>query len=277
MTPDVRALLPYRPSDGNKGTFGRVLLICGSGNMRGAAALAALGALRCGAGLVTVAGTKEVIDALSGSLYEPLWLDREKEEVLAAAERCNAIGIGCGMGQTEKTLALVRDLLTVHTDVPLVIDADGINVLAKNAACLRSASRPVLLTPHPLEFSRLCGKTVAEIQADREGTAKAFAAEHGITLLLKGKNTVVTDGKTVYVNESGNTALAKGGSGDVLCGMLCAFLGQGCTPMDAAILAAYLHGRAGERLSEAYSEYGVLASELPAAVARLLCELESGD
>lgn len=270
--PDIRALLPKRPSNGNKGTFGRVLLIVGSDSMRGAAALSALGALRCGAGLVTVASTAACIDALSASLYEPIWLDRERNDVLAAAERVQAVGIGCGLGQTAKTAELVKALLAKQTDVPLVIDADGINVLADNAALLRAASRPVILTPHPLEFSRLTGKAVNEIQSDREGAAKAFAAEYGVTLLLKGKNTVITDGSAVHVNETGNTALAKGGSGDVLTGMLCAFLAQGCTPFDAAVLAAHLHGLAGERLSEIYSEYGVLASELPAMAAKLIKE-----
>jgi len=271
--PDIRSLLPARPSDGNKGSFGRVLLICGSGNMRGAAALATLGALRCGAGLVTLASTREVIDALSASIYEAIWLDREKEDLLAAASRAQIVGIGCGLGQTAEILATVKALLAVQTDVPLVIDADGINVLSENADLLKAASRPVLLTPHPLEFSRLCGRSVTDIQANREDIAKAFAAEYGVTLLLKGKNTVITDGDRVTVNGTGNTALAKGGSGDVLTGILCAFLAQGCTPFDAAVLAAHLHGLAGERLSETYSEYGVLASEIPAMAAKIIKEL----
>lgn len=273
MTTDaLRALLPPRKADGNKGTFGKVLLLAGSGNMRGAAALAALGALRLGAGLVTVASTKEVIDALSSSIYEAVWLDREKEDVFAAASLCKAVGVGPGLGQNEATLFAVRTLLAEKTDVPLVIDADGINVLGGHTDLLKRSTRPVLLTPHPLEFARLTGKTVAEIQDDREGNAKAFAKEYGVTLLLKGKNTVITDGTRTVINESGNTALAKGGSGDVLTGMLCALLAQGCTPTDAATLAAYLHGLAGERLSEIYSEYGVLASELPAMAAKLLAE-----
>lgn len=270
---DIRALLPQRPEDGNKGTFGRVLLIAGSDGMRGAAALAALGALRVGAGLVTLASTQAVIDTLAATLYEPLWLDREKEDLLGAAERAQAVGIGCGCGNTQETLLQVRNLLNEATTVPLVIDADGINVLSGKADLLKAAKRPVILTPHPLEFSRLCQKPVADIQADRERTAKAFAAEYGVTLLLKGKNTVITDGEHVYVNETGNTALAKGGSGDVLTGMLCGFLAGGCKPLNAAILAAHLHGLAGERLSETYSEYGVLASELPATAAKIIKEL----
>ena len=272
MTPDIRALLPPRKSDGNKGTFGRALLLVGSDNMRGAAALAALGALRTGVGLVTVASTKKVIGSLSATLYEPIWLRRTKRNTLAAAQKASAVAIGCGMGQGKDTLALVTALLREKTDVPLVLDADAINVLCGRASLLSRATRPVILTPHPLEFSRLTGLSVAEIGADREGVAKEFAKRRGVTLLLKGKNTVVTNGETVYVNESGNTALAKGGSGDVLTGMLVSFLAQGCTPFDAAVLAAHLHGLAGERLSEIYSEYGVLASELPLAAAELLSE-----
>ena len=272
MTPDIRALLPPRKSDGNKGTFGRALLLVGSDNMRGAAALAALGALRTGVGLVTVASTKKVIGSLSATLYEPIWLRRTKRNALAAAQKASAVAIGCGMGQGKDTLALVTALLREKTDVPLVLDADAINVLCGRASLLSRATRPVILTPHPLEFSRLTGLSVAEIGADREGVAKEFAKRRGVTLLLKGKNTVVTNGETVYVNESGNTALAKGGSGDVLTGMLVSFLAQGCTPFDAAVLAAHLHGLAGERLSEIYSEYGVLANELPAMAAKLLLE-----
>lgn len=271
--PDIRALLPGRPSDGNKGSFGRVLLVCGNDNMRGAAALATTGALRMGAGLVTVASTKKAVNALSTALYEPIWMRRTRRNVLIAAKKAGVVGIGCGMGQGKDTLALVTKLLGVKTNAPLVIDADGINVLSGKASLLSRASRPVILTPHPLEFSRLTGLSIEDIRSDREGAAKAFAAKYGVILLLKGKNTVITDGSTVHINETGNTALAKGGSGDVLTGMLCAFLAQGCAPLDAAILAAHLHGLAGERLSETYSEYGVLASELPAAAAKIIKEL----
>ena len=269
---NIAALLPPRKADGNKGTFGRVLLVCGNNNMRGAAALAALGALRCGAGLVTVATAKKVIRALSAALYEPIWLCRTKKSVRIAAEKANVVGIGCGMGQSKNTLALMTQLLKAKTEIPLVIDADGINVLSGKTSRLARASRPVILTPHPLEFSRLTGLSVSEIQGDREGAAKAFAKKYGVTLLLKGKNTVITDGETVIVNPTGNTALAKGGSGDVLTGMLCAFLAQGCSPLSACAIAAHLHGAAGEQLSETYSEYGVLASELPTTAAKILCK-----
>ncbi len=267
----VKAHLPVRTANSHKGTYGRVLLLCGSGNMRGAAALAVLGALRMGAGLVTLASSREVIDALSAALYEALWLDRETPDLLERSDAMQAIGIGCGMGQTEHTRQLVTALLS-RAGAPLVIDADGINVLHGRTRLLREAARSVILTPHPLEFSRLCGLPVEAIQSNREGIAKDFAAKYGVTLLLKGHGTVITDGENTFVNPTGSSALAKGGSGDVLCGMLCALLAQGASPLDAAVIAAYLHGEAGQRLAAEYSEYGVLPSDLPAAAAKLLRE-----
>lgn len=269
----IRKLLPKRKSDGNKGTFGRVMLICGSKNMRGAAALSVLGALRCGAGLVTLASTREVIDALSSSIFEAIWLDRERENCIAAAGKANAVGFGCGMGVTDETSSLLCSLLAEEASAPLVIDADGLNMLSKNVHLLKSAVRPIIITPHPLEFSRLSGLSLSEIQSDREKAAKEFALEYGVTVLLKGKNTVITDGEKLFVNPTGSSALAKGGSGDVLTGMICAFLAQSSCLTDAAAIAAYCHGKAGERLAKVYSEYGVLASEIPSEAARFLGEL----
>lgn len=272
ITPDfVKNALPKRKRQSNKSTYGRVLLVCGSDCMRGAAALAARGALRMGAGLVTVASSKAVIDTLSVSLCEPIYLDTETDNLFQAAERMQAIGLGCGLGRTEKTAAWTIEFLS-SAGAPLILDADGINVLSGQAALLKAAKRPVLLTPHPLEFSRLTGLPVEAIQSDRENTAKRFAAQYGVTLLLKGADTVVTDGETVYVNPTGSSALAKGGSGDTLLGMICAFAAQGASLLNAAAIAAYLHGLAGERLSKIYSEYGVLPSDLPEKAAQILAE-----
>ena len=161
---------------------------------------------------------------------------------------------------------------------PLVIDADGLNALAADPDILKSAARPVVLTPHPLEFSRLCGRTVADIQADRAAVAAAFAKTYfnpavGGVLLLKGAGTVITDGETVLINPTGSTALSKGGTGDTLCGMLCAFLAEGASPLDAAMIAAYVHGLAGERAAEVYSDYGVLAQDVSAFAAKVLREI----
>lgn len=273
----VRAALPKRPKDANKATFGRVLLICGSDNMRGCAALAALGALRTGAGLVTLAGTRAVIDTVSSAVFEATYLDRAKDDIFAAAAKANAVGYGCGLGRGTDVAEMLTRLLA-STGAPLVIDADGLNALAADPDILKSAARPVVLTPHPLEFSRLCGRTVAYIQADRGAVAAAFAKTYfnpavGGVLLLKGAGTVITDGETVLINPTGSTALSKGGTGDTLCGMLCAFLAEGARPLDAAMIAAYVHGLAGERAAEVYSDYGVLAQDVSAFAAKVLREI----
>ena len=205
----VKNVLPKRKRESNKSTFGRVLLVCGSDSMRGAAALAARGALRLGAGLVTLASAKSVIDTLSASLCEPIYLDVESGDLFKTAEKMQVIGLGCGLGTGETTAAWTAKFLS-SAGAPLILDADGINVLEGHAHLLHQAKRPVLLTPHPLEFSRLSGLTVKAIQADRAHIARTFAAEYGITLLLKGANTVVTDGKTTLINPTGSSALAKG-------------------------------------------------------------------
>lgn len=267
----IASKLPKRSPLSNKGTYGRVLLVCGSATMRGAAALATLGALRCGAGLVTLASTREVIDTLSSSIYEALWLDTDLYDVIDASKNANAIGFGCGMGKSRKTYKNLKWLIE-RQGAPLVVDADGLNVLANNINLLKKAKRDIILTPHPLEFSRLCDVPVSDIQSNREEYAKNFAAQYGVTLLLKGHNSVITNGEEVFVNPTGSSALAKGGSGDVLCGMICAFLAQGASPLDAAVIGAYVHGLAGERLGKDISEYGVLASELPLEAAKILKE-----
>lgn len=266
--------LPRRRALSHKGTYGHVMLACGSENMRGAAALATLGALRCGAGLVTLASTREVIDTLSSTIYEALWLDTGKADMICESDKMSAVGIGCGCVNDRKTYNNVKWLLE-REGAPLVIDADGINALEGHAKLLKKARRPVILTPHPREFSRLCGLDIQDIQQNREETAKAFAAEYGVTVLLKGHRTVITDGDEVFVNPTGSSALAKGGSGDVLCGMICALLAQGASSLDAAVIGAYVHGLAGERLGKATSEYGVLASEIPLEASKILGELST--
>lgn len=273
----VRAALPKRPADANKATFGRVLLVCGSDGMRGCAALAVLGALRCGAGLVTLASTRAVIDTVSAAVFEATYLDRAAGDLFAVAAKASAVGYGCGLGQGAEVGETLRRLLDTP-GAPLVIDADGLNALAAAPGVLRQAARPVVLTPHPLEFARLCGKSVAAIQADRAAAAAAFAKAYfnpavGGVLLLKGAGTVITDGETVLCNPTGSTALSKGGTGDTLCGMVCAFLAEGAKPLDAAMLAAYIHGLAGERAAEVYSDYGVLARDVSTFAAKVLREI----
>ena len=267
----IQEHLPPRRPDGNKSTFGRALLICGSDNMRGAAFLSVRGALRTGAGLVTLASTEKVLDKLCATLPEALTYNIE-DDVAGKAAEMQAVALGPGLGRSARAAEHLHKLLESE-GAPLVLDADGLNLLSEDVSRLSAKRRAVILTPHPLEFSRLCGRSVEEIQGARGELAAGFAKEYGVTLLLKGSGTVITDGARTLINPTGNTALSKGGSGDVLTGVITALLTQGASPFDAAVLGAYLHGLAAERLSAVYSEYGVLASEVADEVARVLSDI----
>ncbi len=281
----IRAALPKRARNSHKGSFGRALLACGSPLYAGAALLAAEGALRMGAGLTFLAAPREVAFAARTRLPEVITRElplvtEEPNDYLAyfaeASER-GAILIGCGIGGADDPLPfaeMIRALLS-SAGAPVVLDADALNLLSRVGArdILRGAARPVILTPHPLEFARLTGQEVADIQADRAGAACRFAAETGATVLLKGADSVIATADGYAVCPSGSPALSKGGTGDVLAGMLTALLAGGLSPFAATFSAAYLHGLAGEALAKTYSEYGVLPSELPGAAAGVLREI----
>ena len=276
----VKNTLPKRKKNTHKGSFGRVALVAGSQKYRGAALLAAEGAARMGVGYVSLY-TEETVLSFVGRrrpelLFEAapssaLWTEEDIGCLACALSAAGAVVLGPGCGGTDGILRLAECLLRTE-GAPLVLDADALNVLARSAdrgrELLKNARRHVCLTPHPTELSRLTGYTTAAIQSDRMAVAMEYARETGVFLLLKGASTVITDGQTVSVNLSGSSALAKGGSGDVLAGMVGALLAQGAAPLDALRMGAYLHGRAGEALAETRSEYGVLPSELPLAVAR---------
>ena len=277
------SLLPARPSDGNKGTFGRALLFCGSEAYRGAACLAAEGALAGGAGLVELASCESVVSlvlsrapSVIGTAYAPSEIGAYLP--LKLTEKATAVLVGCGSGASERLALSVSELLKTP-GCPVVLDADALNSLALLRGglsdTLKGAARPVILTPHPLEFSRLSGLSPEQINADRVGVASRFAREYGVTLVLKGAGTVIAspDGEAT-VNSTGGSGLAKGGSGDVLAGLLVSLLAQGTAPYDAAILAVYLHGAAGDALTKEYSPLGVRPDDLPREIARraaLLC------
>lgn len=279
--------LPPRLAEGHKGTYGRARLFCGSALYTGAALLAAEGAMRMGAGLTYLYAPQAAVDAARVRLPELICrvCPSPAEDAAAAfsllppSEEKGALLIGCGIGQGDAAaFSAACTPLFSSSGVPTVLDADALNMLAASAdrglSLLRGAKRPLLLTPHPLEFARLTGLSVAEVQADRAGHAAAYAQESGAYLLLKGAGSVIAapDGRT-SVNPSGCSALSKGGSGDVLAGMLVGLLAQGMPPYEALSAAAYLHGAAGERLAAVYSEYGVLPSELAGEAARVLADI----
>jgi len=271
---DVFALLPPRRPDAHKGDFGRVVNIAGSARYRGAAVLSTLGALRCGAGLVTLASTEAVCACAAVSVPEATFLPMDANdigtidgmspiiELTDALQTASAVSFGCGLENNLHTARLLESVLK-QVSCPILLDADGINALSGNIHLLDEAKSPVVLTPHPGEMARLCGTTVEEVQADRAGVALAFAAKHGVILLLKGQETlIVTPDGQLIKNKTGNPGLAKGGSGDVLTGIIAALIAQGLDLVDAAACGAFLHGMAADRTAKRRSQTAMLPHEI---------------
>jgi NAD(P)H-hydrate epimerase len=280
----ARRLLPLRPADAHKGTFGHLLIVAGSIGKTGAACLAAEGAIRGGAGLVTVAVPADLNPILEMKLTEAMTLSvpgslegalgEEAAPLLAReASARDALVIGPGLGMAPETGAFVEGLLR-DLPVPVVIDADGLNVFAGRPEALRSNGLRVL-TPHPGELARLVGQSTQKVQEDRVASARGLARATGAVVLLKGARTVIAarDGQ-VRINPTGGAGLASGGTGDVLAGLVGALLAQGCSPFDAASLGAYLHGLAGDRLGFVGATAGEVAAMLPRVWSGLLREEE---
>ncbi len=277
--------LPVRAADAHKGDCGRVLVVAGSRGMSGAACLAATAALRGGAGLVTVAVPEGIVPIVA--VYEPSYLTlalpedscgRIRTGAMAALNEAlssqSAVAIGPGLGQSAGLLDLVGELYS-SSPLPLVVDADALNLLAKRPYLLTRPEEgaPRILTPHPGEFARLTGLDTAAIQQDRQSHAVEFARKHRVVLLLKGRETIITDGVRMAVNTTGNSGLATGGAGDVLTGLIAALLGQRMSALDAAHLGAHLHGIAGDLAAEVHSKPGLIASDLLRFLGRAWCEL----
>ena len=275
------SLIPRRCDNSNKGTFGKLLMVTGSSSFPGAARLSLEAALRSGVGLTTYLGEKELCDSLAVSFPEAIYkqcsisdiTDDDTEAILTLAAKHSCILVGSGSSPSGGLYRLIKRLLSTD-GAPLVLDADAINVLAGNGeegrALLKASQRRIVLTPHPLELSRISGISVDAIQSDRISVAKRFANEYGCILVLKGAATVVTDGTKTYINTSGSSALAKAGSGDVLAGMLASVIASGTEPLSAAALSVYFHGLAADVLAAELSEFGVTPSDLPREIARQL-------
>lgn len=270
----VLSLLPDRPEDAHKGNFGKLLLLCGSRGFTGAAYLSAMGALRSGAGLVFM-GVPESIYAieaikLNEAVVFPLpdrdgALSRESiGEIQRRLPQMDAMLLGCGLGLTADTEALVRWALK-NVSCPLILDADGITLAAQHKDLLRGRTGITILTPHEGEFARL-GYPARE----RQNTAAAAARELGCILVLKGHRTVITDGTRTYINPTGNPGMAVGGSGDVLAGIITALVGQGLAPLEASACGCWLHGKAGDVCAKQLGQYGMLPTDMLDALPRLL-------
>lgn len=263
-------ILPRRLPDSHKGTYGRVLVVAGSAGMAGAAVLAGSAALRGGAGLVTVACPAAIQDvvAIGNPCYTTIGF-LHSHDILGRAAAFDVLAIGPGLGTHLNTADLVSQL----TDKPIVLDADGLNNLTLIPE-LRTRSAPLVMTPHPGEFAKLLGNTTADVQANREPLAVAFAKTHGVVLLLKGHRTIVTDGERLYTNATGNPGMATGGSGDVLTGLIAALVGQKLPAFEAACLGAHLHGRAGDLAASEFGQTALIASDLLAFLGKAFQEVE---
>ena len=271
----VLSILPDRKADSHKGDYGKILLLCGSRGYTGAAALAAMGAMRSGAGLVYLAVPESIYAIEACKLTEAIVLPLPDEggtiamsalpEIRRLLPKMDAVLIGCGLGQSEGTRAVLETVLREFSG-PVVVDADGINLLAKHMDILRERHAPTILTPHAGEFVRIGGDN----KADRVAETQRFAGEYGCILLLKGHETVISDGKETYVNQTGNPGMAVGGSGDVLSGIIVSLLGQGIEPLKAAACGAWLHGKAGDICAEKIGQYGMLPTDLVEVLPRLL-------
>lgn len=262
--PFARELLPYRPRDGHKGTFGHLLSVCGSAGMGGAALMAGRAAVKSGAGLVTAAVPKALQDRFVTSAPELMTLAAEPGAteyfaaahapgLLEAAAARSAVVLGCGLGRHEETGALVKELVA-RVERPLLIDADGLYPLA--GADLTARAAPTVITPHPGELARLSGLAPAELAADRVGHARRLAAEWGVVLVLKGAGTAVAaPSGEVFLNPVADHALASGGSGDVLSGVIGGLLAQGLPVLNAALLGVTLHAAARRHRGELSGTY----------------------
>jgi len=278
----ARAMMPKREENSSKGSFGKLLIITGSRKFPGAGALSLEAALRGGVGYVTHMGEERLVASLCMKFPEAIYKtipemekisDDDISAIVEASARASATLIGSGSGCSDGLLKLVNALLLAEGG-PLILDADAINVLAEkreeSLALIRNSVRTVILTPHPLEFSRLCANNVSDIQLHRIEAAKKFAAEQRCILVLKGAGTITTDGKQVLINSSGSSALAKAGSGDVLAGFLSAMIAQGGDPLAMSALSVFYHAYAADTLAREYSLFGVTPSDLPRQIAKSL-------
>lgn len=267
----VASLLPRRPKDANKGTFGKVLVIAGSANYPGAAYLCCEAAYRVGAGLVTLVTNREVKIIVSRKLPEVTFLSFN--EALKKLRDYDVILLGPGLGRSKDTAELVNNLLKEKLP-KIIIDGDGLNILSKIDNWWERLSSEVVLTPHPGEMARLTRLTIVQIQSNRENIAQQFAKKWNKVIVLKGPNTVVAPPNGgVVLSPFANPLLATAGTGDILAGAIAGLLSQRLNIFDAATCGVYIHGLAGKKLKERYGKAGILASELLPLLPQIIKEL----
>lgn len=269
---DALPALPQRTQDSHKGTYGRILVIAGSAGMLGSGALASRAALRSGAGLVTWAvplGLSSVASSFVPELIiQPVPETAQKslsvdarEHLLEAAMEVDAVILGPGLPVAGESGELMR-LLISEINAPLIIDAGALRAIGTDLRPVKRRKSPTVLTPHPGEMAGLCAKSIEEITLAREESARNIAEQSGGVVVLKGSNTVIDNGVDFTINKTGNSGMSTAGSGDVLCGVIAALIGQGMEAYDAAVLGVHLHGAAGDLAAADKGEYGMIAGDI---------------
>lgn len=262
-----------RPDDSNKGTLGSLLCICGSYGMAGAAIMAGKAALRCGIGLLKIAVPKSIYPVCTTNILESVYYPLEETSngvisskntdfLLEMCEKSSAIVIGCGLSVCDDTKNLVQSVIT-NCEKPLVIDADALNCICNKPEILKNLKAPAIITPHPGEMARLLHSTPKTVNLNRENTAIDFAKKFGVVTVLKGAGTIIAspDGE-VYINHTGNSGMATGGSGDVLSGIIGSLLAQGASPINAAAAGVFLHGTIGDLAAEKLGKISMLPTDM---------------
>lgn len=280
----VKSCFHKRNKNSNKGQNGHLLNICGSYLMPGAAVICAKAALKTGVGLLKCAFPKSIYPVMTSHLIQPIFAPMSENEdktlsmgalnkISAELEWADCIAMGCGIGKNDDTQVIVNQVIR-ESEVPVVLDADGINSVLANIDVLKGAHAPLVLTPHPGEMARLVDSSVAEVESNRIELARNFAAENSCILVLKGANTVVTNGLSVFVNTTGNPGMAMGGTGDMLTGMIGSFISQGMDCYSAAKCAVYIHGMCGDITADEISTRGMTVEDMLELCGALIGEFE---
>lgn len=275
----LKSTIKPRPYNSHKGSMGSLFSICGSYGMAGAQMLCLNGALRSGVGMMRTAVIDSIYPIVANNVPEAVYTIfegkdgkfsyRDIEKLTDIADKSNATLIGCGMGINDDTDKIVCHFIQKY-DKPLLLDADGINCISKHIHLLGRKTCQVVLTPHPGEMSRLTGLSVEEIEKDRQGVAETFSRENDVITVLKGADTIVTDGNNTYISYAGNPGMATGGSGDVLAGIIGSFMAQGYTPLESACIGVFAHGKAGDFGKEELGEISLLPRDIPDYLSKVL-------
>lgn len=268
----THAVYKKRPKNAHKGTFGTALTFCGSYGMCGASVLSAKSALRSGVGILKAAVCDKNYSSFTSCVPEAVvslfktdsdgFADIPEEKVSSLLNSADALLFGCGTGRSDKAVKALKAIIK-NSEIPMVLDADGINILSQDINIIRERKAPLIISPHPKEMSRLTGLSVLEIENNRIKAAADFAEKYKVTVILKGANTVVacSDGE-IFINTTGNSGMASGGSGDVLSGIIVSLLAQGYSEKDAAVTAVYIHGLAGDFAAKRLTKRSMIASDI---------------